>query len=201
MSKIKICGLSQPESIECVNEVLPDYAGFMFFEKSKRYVTPEKAALLLKKLSPKIRSVGVFVNSPIEEIAEILRICPVDLIQLHGSENEEFIKLVSSTFKKEVIKAFSVKTVQDIEMARLCAADFVLLDNGAGGTGEKFDWSLLEMMDRPYFLAGGLNPENVAGALTLCSPFAVDVSSGVETNGRKDNEKIKSFISIVRDIK
>lgn len=197
MTKIKLCGLSRRCDIECANELCPDYIGFVFAKKSKRYVSPEKAKELKSLLLPDIKAVGVFVDESIENIAKLLSDNIIDLAQLHGSEDEEYIARLKALTDKPVIKAFCIKSENDIKSAENCKADFILLDSGAG-TGRSFNWNLLENIDRPYFLAGGLYPENVETAIDTLSPFAVDVSSGIETDNFKDKNKMTAFVKAVR---
>lgn len=197
MTKIKLCGLSRQCDIEWANELKPDYIGFIFWSKSKRNVSPEKAKELKALLSPDIKAVGVFVDEPIGNIAKLLSDNIIDLAQLHGSEDEEYITRMKALTDKPVIKAFRIKNENDITSAKNCKADFILLDSGAG-TGRSFNWNLLENIDRPYFLAGGLYPENVEIAIDTLSPFAVDVSSGIETDNLKDKNKMTAFVNAVR---
>ena len=197
MTKIKLCGLSRQCDIEWANELKPDYIGFVFAKKSKRYVSPEKAKALKSLLFPDIKAVGVFVDEPIGNIAKLLSDNIIDLAQLHGSEDEEYITRMKALTDKPVIKAFRIKNENDITSAKNCKADFILLDSGAG-TGRSFNWNLLENIDRPYFLAGGLYPENVEIAIDTLSPFAVDVSSGIETDNLKDKNKMTAFVNAVR---
>lgn len=197
-TNVKICGLRRPEDIEAVNTFKPEYIGFIFASKSRRYITPDKAALLKNMLHPGILAVGVFVNEDPEEAARIANEGIIDILQLHGGEDEEYIQTLRTMTKKPVIKAFSVKNASDLEKARTSSADLVLLDHGAGGTGESFDWSLLKGFGRPYFLAGGLNASNVTDAVKEYRPYAVDISSGVETDGYKDADKIRQCIEAVR---
>lgn len=198
MTKIKLCGLSRPCDIAYVNELRPEYIGFIFARKSKRYVSPEQAAALKAELSPGILAVGVFVNEPIESIAALLQCGTIDVAQLHGTETEDDISALRALTGKPIIKAFRIDTEADIRAAQASSADYVLLDSGSGGTGTVFDWRLIQKMERPYFLAGGLNPDNVAGAVAALHPYAVDVSSGIETAGYKDPEKMRSFVCAVR---
>lgn len=197
MTKIKLCGLSRPCDIDMANKLKPDYIGFVFAEKSKRYVTPEQEAGLKKLLDPEIRAVGVFVDEAPEIIADLLNSGIIDLAQLHGNEDEAYIKSLRQRTDQPIIKAFQIKTRDDIAEAERCSADHVLLDSGAG-TGAVFDWLLLKNAKRPYFLAGGLSPDNVYEAVRLLHPYAVDVSSGIETDGLKDREKAAAFIAAVR---
>ena len=145
-----------------------------------------------------IQAVGVFVNEQAETVAELLNSGVIDLAQLHGRENRNYIGRLRQLTDKPIIQAFKISAQEDAEKAGESAADYVLLDSGTGGTGEQFDWSLLTGFDWPYFLAGGLSPDNVAAAIVRCKPFAVDASSGLETNGNKDYDKMKRFVDTVR---
>ena len=198
MTKIKLCGLSRPCDIEWANALMPDYIGFVFAQKSKRFVSPERAKALREGLDSNICAVGVFVNEAPEVVADLLNTGVIDLAQLHGGEDEEYIKALRGLTDKPLIKAFRVDGYADLEKARQSSADYVLLDNGAGGTGTAFDWALLKGFDRPYFLAGGLGPGNVGQAVKALDPFAVDVSSGIETNGVKDYMKMTAFVNAAR---
>lgn len=200
MTRIKLCGLSRPCDIEAANALKPEYIGFVFAPKSRRCVSPETAEALRKMLDPAIRAVGVFVREDPERIAGLLDRGIIDLAQLHGNEDEEYIARLRALTGKPLIRAFRVDSPADLADARESTADFILLDNGAGGTGESFDWSLLQGFGRPYFLAGGLNPENAAAAVETLRPFAVDVSSGIETDGVKDGKKMKAFVDAVRTV-
>ncbi len=197
MTGIKLCGLKRECDIEAVNKLNPDFIGFVFAEKSKRYVNPIEAAKLKEMLSKDIKAVGVFVNESPEAVAELLNKGTIDMAQLHGSEDEEYISRLRSLTDKPLIKAIKVQSKADIEAADESSADYVLLDSGAG-TGMTFNWQLIKGIKRPYFLAGGLNPENVAEAVKALNPYAVDVSSGIETDGLKDEAKMADFVSIVR---
>ena len=197
MTKIKICGLSRPCDIEAANELKPEYIGFVFAPNSKRYVTPEKAKELKQLLAPEIQSVGVFVNENPERVACLLNNGVIDIAQLHGTENEDYIKQLRKLTDKPIIKAFCIKTAKDIASIDQSSADYVLLDAGAG-TGTVFDWNLIQSIKRPYFLAGGLTPDNVRDAVRTLYPFAVDVSSGIETDGKKDKAKMAGLIAAVR---
>ncbi|MBE5857246.1 MAG: phosphoribosylanthranilate isomerase [Lachnospiraceae bacterium] len=197
MTGIKLCGLKRECDIEAVNKLNPDFIGFVFAEKSKRYVNPEGAARLKAKLNKGIKAVGVFVNESPEAVAELLNKGTIDMAQLHGSEDEKYILRLRSLTDKPLIKAIKVQSKADIEAADESSADYVLLDSGAG-TGMTFNWQLIKGIKRPYFLAGGLNPENVAEAVKTLNPYAVDVSSGIETDGLKDEAKMADFVSTVR---
>ena len=197
MTKIKFCGLTGDCDIDAANELRPEYVGFVFAPKSKRYVTPERAAELERRLAAGIEAVGVFVNDNLYHVAELLNRGVIDIAQLHGSEDEEYIGHLRQLTGKPIIRAFRIKTAEDIAEAEKCTADHVLLDSGAG-TGEVFDWKLIKNMKRPYFLAGGLSPDNVKNAVEQLSPYAVDVSSGIETDGVKDKAKMAAFAAAVR---
>lgn len=199
MTKVKICGLKRMCDIEYVNKVKPDFIGFVFFEKSKRYVSFENAKLLKSKLDKCIKAVGVFVNEDINIILKFIENNIIDVVQLHGNESNEYIKQLKSKIKVPVIKAFKVECKQDVKIAEMSFADIILLDNGNGGTGKAFDWSLIQNISRPFFLAGGLDCNNVSEAIKLCHPYGVDTSSGVETDGVKDKEKIYKFLDTIRN--
>ena len=197
MTKIKLCGLSRPCDIEAANRLRPEYIGFVFAPNSRRYVTPEQAAELKALLAPGIQAVGVFVNAPPETVAGLLNRGVIDLAQLHGTEDEAYLSRLRALTDKPVIQAFRIRSEEDCLTARRSSADYILLDSGAG-TGKAFDWSLIRELGRPYFLAGGLGPENAAASVRLLRPYAVDVSSGIETDGKKDQQKMADFVSAVR---
>lgn len=197
-TKIKLCGLSRLCDIEAANELKADYIGFIFAAKSHRYVTFEKAAELKRNLSTEIKAVGVFVNETPETVAELLNTGTIDLAQLHGKEDEEYIRRLRELTDKPLIKAFRIDTDADIATAKASTADYILLDSGDGGTGTSFDWNLVRDIGRPWFLAGGLDADNVREAIRKLSPYAVDVSSGIETEKVKDREKMKAFVNDVR---
>jgi phosphoribosylanthranilate isomerase len=204
MTKIKICGLSRPMDIEFVNLAMPDYIGFVF-AKSKRQVSEEKAWELKSALDPAIKAVGVFVNEEIDKIARLCRENIIDLVQLHGDEDMEYMKELKKQIHLPVIKAARVRSVEDIVQADRLNSDYLLLDayreGQYGGCGEAFDWKMIEKVGKPYFLAGGIHTDNVVSALTQVRPYAVDVSSGVETDGVKDKKKIIDIITKVRSVK
>ena len=197
MTKIKLCGLSRPGDIEAANELRPEYVGFVFAQKSRRYITQEEAEKLKKLLHPEIKAVGVFVNEKAENVAWLLNSGVIDIAQLHGSEDAEYIRQLRSLSDKPLIRACRIRTPEDLAEAEQNPADAVLLDSGAG-TGKTFDWSLIRNIGRPYFLAGGLDPENVEAAIKMLKPYAVDVSSGIESDGMKDQKKMRDFVSAVR---
>lgn len=198
MTKTKVCGLRRAEDILFANALRPDYIGFVFAQKSRRYVSPEEARALREGLKPGIAAVGVFVNAPVALVAQLLEQRVIDLAQLHGQEDEDYISALRAKTNAPIVQAFRVDTAQDVARAKGSSADLILLDSGAGGTGESFDWSLLRDIDRPFFLAGGLSPANVARAIADTRPYGVDVSSGVESGGRKDVKKMTAFLQAVR---
>lgn len=200
-TKIKICGLTRKEDIEAVNEARPDYIGFVFAE-SKRRIDETRAIELKALLDPSVKAVGVFVN---EKISNIIRLCDldvIDLIQLHGDEDAGYMEELRKHTSKKVIKAFRIRSREDVANAAAFPSDYVLLDayqeGKYGGIGRPFDWSVISGIERPYFLAGGISGSNVAEAVTQFRPYCVDVSSGVETGGYKDPVKIKSIVEKVR---
>lgn len=199
MTKIKLCGLKRKEDILAVNELEPEYIGFVFVPQSKRYVSFKDAAKFRNCLKESVVSVGVFVDSPVEEVADIVKSGAVSVAQLHGSEDEEYIFKLRKACDCKIIKAFGVSGTEDIIRANNCGADFCLLDTPGGGTGKPFPHDLLEGMERPYFLAGGLNSENVGELIDKYHPFGVDVSSNIETDGVKDSAKMKAFVKAVRE--
>ena len=199
MTKIKICGLRRPEDIAYVNEAKPDFAGFIIdVPKSRRNVSREKVWELTALLSPEILPVGVFVNAPMETILSLVTDGTLKAVQLHGQESQSYLEELKKQVAVPLIRAFSIRSPEDLTEAEKSPADFVLLDNGAGGTGETFDWSLLSSFDRPFVLAGGLRLENIAEAVSRFHPYALDLSSGVETDGYKDKEKIIAAVAAVR---
>lgn len=189
-----------------MNELRPDYIGFVF-AKSKRQITGKQAAVLANGLDEQIQRVGVFVNQPVTLVAELLEQKVIHLAQLHGEEDETYVKKLKLCCQERgvlprIIKAVRVRTEEDIRRAETVPCDFLLLDawseQGAGGNGVTFDWSLIRSVKKPFFLAGGLTPENVSDAVRQIHPYGVDASSSLETDGFKDREKIKQFISQVR---
>lgn len=197
MTRLKLCGLTRAGDIEAVNRLEPEYIGFVFAEKSKRYVSPEKAAELKKLLNPEIKAVGVFVDEDINKVANLLINKTIDIAQLHGNEDNSYIEKLKKLINMPVIKAFQIKSGDDIAEACNSAADYILLDSGKG-SGQIFNWELIKSINRPYFLAGGLDTENISIAVKSLRPFAVDVSSGIETDGKKDLDKMTAFVNAVR---
>ena len=197
MTKIKICGLMSAQDAQYVNAVQPDYAGMILSPGFRRTVTQETAAKIREALDPAIPLVGVFVNAGITEITAYLQSGIIQLVQLHGQENAAYITALRTQTNAQIMQAFRIRSQEDVQRAEQSAADMILLDSGTG-SGKVFDWSLLSGIGRPYVLAGGLNPENAAEAIAALHPFGVDVSSGVESDGRKAPEKIRAFIKAVR---
>ena len=202
--KIKICGLKRPADIEAVNAALPDFIGFVF-AKSRRQVTIDEASALKEKLDTRIRAAGVFVNA---EKADIIRLCRnsvIDLVQLHGDEDEAYITALKRDIDCPVIKAVRVQRSGQVLAAEKLPCDYLLLDtyrkDAYGGTGEHFDYALIPPLNKPYFLAGGLDSGNIKTAATMTpEPFCLDVSGGAETDGIKDAGKIREIVRIVKHI-
>lgn len=197
MTKIKLCGLKRVCDIEWANKLKPDYIGFVFVKQSRRYVSPNDAGELKRLLHPSIKVAGVFVDAELEVIAGIEEQNIIDVVQLHGSEDETYLRQLRERINVPIFQAFCIKTEEDMKRAEESSADMVLLDAGAG-CGEVFDWSLLKNINRPYFLAGGLTPENVSDALEGLHPYGVDASSALETDGVKDKVKMAAFVKAVR---
>lgn len=200
--KIKICGIRRREDVRYLNESMPDYAGFVF-ARTRRYVPPEEAAVLKKLLNPEIKAFGVFVNAPKELIVHCVREKIIDAVQLHGDETAEETEWLQKNVSVPVIKAVRVRSREDILAADKLPCDFLLLDTYQagryGGTGQTFSWEVIpENLHHPYFLAGGLNRDNIVEAVRHTSCYGVDVSGGVETDGVKDRQKIHELIAAVR---
>ena len=223
--KVKMCGISKIETIPAVIEANPDYMGLVF-APSKRQVTVDQAKTLVEELHKQyanrynrdaeqysnqtlihqesIKTVGVFVNETVESLLKIAKEVKLDVIQLHGDEDESFIQTLKEQSNVEVWKAVQVRSAADAEAWIDSSADMLLFDayhkDERGGTGEVFDWSSLDEFERPFMLAGGINSTNVARAIRTVRPYGIDISSGIETEGVKDDEKIKAFTNIVRTI-
>jgi phosphoribosylanthranilate isomerase len=200
MSKIKICGLSRKEDIEAVNEALPDYIGFVF-ASSPRQVSASQAGVLKQTLDSRIKAVGVFVDADIETVAALCRDGVIDMMQLHGIEDAIYIRKLKEALSVPVIKAVRVQNAEQIIDAQSLDCDYLLLDTWQkgiqGGSGVAFDWSLIPQLKKPYFLAGGLNAENILEAARH-QPYCLDVSSGAETEGKKDRRKIIELVRLIR---
>lgn len=200
MTNIKICGLSRLEDIHAVNDAKPQYMGFVF-AKSRRQVSPETAATLRSALDDDIIPVGVFVNAALELIVSLVQRGVISMVQLHGNEDEAYIHTLKKAINVPIIQAVSMESPGDAQRMDASPADFLLLDHKGGGTGTQWDWNLLGDLQKPFFLAGGIHIENVTEAIRKTSPFAVDVSSGVETNGYKDYDKIQTIVRSVQHVK
>lgn len=204
MVKVKICGIKTLQDVEFVNRQKPDFTGFVFYQLSKRYVSLITARSLKAKLNKKIKSIGVFVNAPPEEIAAAAELGIINMVQLHGDESNAYIAELRKICTLPIIKAVRVREEADIKQAAFYNCDYFLFDTYStalyGGTGRQFDTQLLKgvKINKPYFLAGGLNAENVRSALKGLKPYAVDVSGGVESGASKDEIKIKNFIKQVK---
>ncbi len=196
MCKIKICGLKRPEDIKIVNDYQPDFGGFVFAE-SKRKIDFDTAKSLRALMDPGIQAVGVFVNEKIEFIEVLCKENIIQLVQLHGDEEEAYINALKEKVRVPLIKAVRVRKREAILEAQKLPVDYLLLDTyveGAyGGSGVTFDKNLIPKLTKPYFLAGGLSTENVLERIEGLEPYGVDVSSGVETDGFKDPEKVDAF--------
>ena len=200
MVKIKICGLRRLEDIEIVNKYKPDYIGFVFAD-SKRKVTHDLADKMKKKLDSSIESVGVFVDADIEEILKLYDDGIIDIVQLHGSESEEYIKNLKqkSNYQLKIINAIEMSGEKDLLEYDDSLADYLLLDSGKG-SGKTFDWRLIRKdLKKEFFLAGGLNANNIALAVEEFNPYAIDLSSSLETDGYKDEMKIKEVMEAIND--
>lgn len=195
--QIKICGLFRQEDIEYINEALPEYAGFVFYEKSRRAVTPEQAGVYRKRLDGRIQAVGVFVDEEPEKIIALLQNGTIDIAQLHGQETEETIRKIQKESGKPVWKSVIVKTADDVEKWQDSRADLLLFDGGMG-SAHTFPWEYLSGLKRPFFLAGGMDAEKIKDAAKLPGVCGIDLSSSVETEGYKDRQKILDVVKCVR---
>jgi phosphoribosylanthranilate isomerase len=199
--KIKICGISRGEDVDSLNEAMPDYTGFVF-ASSKRKVSPAQASKLRRRLAVGIAPVGVFVDAPVEDILALYFDGVISLAQLHGNEDENYINRLKEASAKSGVPVPVIKVIRGGELARgtplNTEADYYLIDSGAG-SGLSFDWNVLNscQFDKPWFLAGGINADNIEQAMSF-KPFCIDVSGGAETDGVKDREKIVQLTSMVR---
>ncbi len=203
MTKIKICGLTRRGEIKAVNRWRPDYVGFVFCE-SRRQVTRLQASMLKADLDSRIKATGVFVNEPILSIVELCHKGVIDVVQLHGDESQAYISELKTHIDCPVIKAVRVQSADQIRGAERLPCDWLLLDtyqNGRyGGTGKGFDYGMIPSLRKQFFLAGGLDYSNIELAIQQCNPYGVDISSGVETDGVKDRDKIRKIIQKVRNL-
>ncbi len=225
MTKIKICGIKSFKDVEYVNAALPDFVGFVF-AKSKRHVDFNKAYLLKSELDKSIKTVGVFVNEDIDFVSKCCERGIIDMVQLHGDEDEKYIKKLKKIVYKPIIKAIRVEASNTLgielfeklqkknrngtskkiftntsnsELIQYPLFD-TLIKEAYGGTGRTFSWEIIKDYKKPFFLAGGLNFDNVVDAINLTNPFCVDISSGVETNGIKDRQKIIDIVNLVKSM-
>ncbi len=197
--KVKICGLMRPVDAEYANAAMPDYVGFILSPGFRRSIPEELACRLRGMLRQEIQVVGVFVDAPVEEVVRRLEEGLIDMAQLHGGESEEDIQYIKAVTHKPVIKAVRVQSRYEVEAWLDSSADYLLFDSGTG-TGKTFGWEALEDVGRDFFLAGGINAGNMAEAAERLSPYAVDVSSGVETEGHKDLEKMTALVKMARTL-
>lgn len=198
--KIKICGLSRECDIDYVNLYKPDYMGFIFWEKSHRYVNCCRAEYLRQKLDYGITPVGVFVDESVAEIIKLVRAEIIDVVQLHGNESESDIRMIHDATGVRVIKAVKVVSGDEVSKWDNSEADYILLDSGMG-SGKTFDWNTkFDRPQKPFFLAGGINNQNVKMAVDIFSPFCIDLSSSVETDKLKDPDKIRDIIQTIRGL-
>ncbi|MGN0522763.1 MAG: phosphoribosylanthranilate isomerase [Eubacterium sp.] len=192
MAKIKICGLKRPEDISYVNKLSPDYVGFVLSNGYKRSIDMAQLRKLRDKLNSNIKAVGVFVNEPVDIVNACIKMELIDMVQLHGNEDVEYIKQIKAPVIK-ALKPSEFNLVKDYK----AYVDYFLFDSGTG-TGKSFDWSTIPKTDTEFFLAGGIGSNNLREAIGTVKPYAVDLSSSVETDGYKDYYKIKEVIEIVR---
>ncbi|MGH2116802.1 phosphoribosylanthranilate isomerase [Aerococcus sp. L_32] len=201
MVKVKICGLRRPEDIEAANVAKPDYVGFIFVEGTKRYVKPDLAASFRRDLAADIQTVGVFVNAPIEEIVAICQAGTIDLVQLHGEEDQAYIEHLKGQVNQDIIKSVAVRDELVVDPNQ---ADYLLFDSlspNRGGSGKTFNWQMVSAYkEKPFFLAGGLGVDNIEEALKVVRPYAVDASSSLETDGVKDPVKMQEFVAKIREV-
>ena len=197
MKCVKFCGIRRDEDVTFVNELLPEYIGLIFYEKSHRNVTKQRAKQIRQALSPEIKAVGVFVDKPVKEVADICSYAGLNLIQLHGNEDEDYITGLRKLTDLPVIKAVRFKNADDLYNAQNLSADYLLVDtyikDSVGGTGKTFDWNKLPPLNKPYFLAGGITTDNFKDALKT-DAYCIDISSGIETDKVKDYDKMKQII-------
>ena len=199
MAEIKICGIYREADGEIIRRARPDYFGMVInFPKSHRSVLPAQAESLRGLIPREIPAVGVFVNQPVELVIDLLNRGVINIAQLHGNESPAEITRIQKATGKPVWKAFKIRSQSDLEEAKASPADLILLDNGYG-TGKPFDWNLIGEVGRPFGLAGGLTPENLPQAIRQINPTLVDLSSGVETEKIKDEEKVLRAVAAVRN--
>lgn len=196
MTKIKLCGLMHEEDARAANEAHPDWVGLVF-DEGRHFVSDDKAAAIRRALSPAIPAVGVFVRDDPAHIETLVSSGIIQYVQLHGGESEDYIRKLKKVISVPVIRVVSVRTKEDVLIAAQTEAEYLLLDHGKGGTGKSFDWSMIPSIKKPWFMAGGIGLSNIRKALSY-HPYAVDISSGAETDGHKDPIKMKQLVDIVR---
>ncbi len=201
--KLKLCGLRLPQDVEIVNEASPDYIGFIF-APSKRYIEPSRAAELGRGLEKDIKKVGVFVNEAAASVLQTAETAGLDVIQLHGDEDGEYIRLLRQAFTGEIWKAVRVRSSADVKAAEALPADMLLYDSFVkgeyGGSGKRADLNAITAANpsRPFFLAGGINAENIDRILNAVTPYGLDISSGFETGGVKDRAKLQNIMNALK---
>ena len=199
--KIKICGLKSLDDIKIINKAKTNYAGFIFAKNSKRKIDFNLALKMKENINPEIKVTGVFANQEIKEIAELTGI--IDVIQLHGDEDNNYIKSLKEMTDKKIIKAYKADN-QLKENIENSLADYILIDSNSkssfGGTGITFDWNIIPKTDKKIFLAGGLNINNIEKAIKMVNPYCLDINSGVETFGKKDEKKVIEIVKLIREI-
>lgn len=201
MVKIKICGIKNKDEIRIINKYKPDFAGFIFYPESKRYITPQKAQELIKTLHPEIRRAGVFVNCPVKRVNLLRKQLGLDVVQIHGDENLDYFRQLEPPFWKVFRISDSLPEGIDRFRKEVCLLDTFRKDQ-YGGNGQQFDYSILKELDddMKVIVAGGINIDSVKSLLEVFHPYCIDINSGVETNGQKDDEKVKSIIRYIRKL-
>lgn len=202
MVKVKICGICHEAEIGIMNELVPDFVGFVFVKKSRHFIAPEHAGYLRSKLRKGIKSVGVFANESLRSVALCVETAGLNMVQLHGDETAEYIAALREYIRCPIMKVYKVARPIDAERAMYSTADYVMLDGGSAGDGKTFDWSMLGRVRRKFFLSGGLTPDNMEQALLLDPrPYALNASSGLEANRMKDYRKVMKFILGIKSFK
>src|SRR3989338_3056864 len=203
MTKVKICGITNYEDAAHAAILGADYIGFNFYELSPRHVDESEVKKFIGKLPKNVKKVGVFVNQNLDKVKKIVKALDLDLIQLHGDETQDYCSKLKAETKKHIIKAFRIRSKEDIKKISNYNVDFLMFDaykeEMFGGTRKTFDWKIINGVNKPFFLSGGLNPKNVKEAIRTAKPYAVDAASGVEANPRKkDYKKMEKFIEAAK---
>lgn len=196
MTKIKLCGLTRAIDAEFANEAKPDWIGLVF-DPGRHFVSDDTAREIRNRLSPSIPAVGVFVRDDPAHIISLVEEGILQYVQFHGGEDEAYIKELRKYISCPFIRVVSVKSREDVLRAAETISEYLLLDHGKGGTGKSFDWSMIPRLNKPWFMAGGIGLSNLSSALSY-RPYAVDISSGAETDGKKDREKMIRLVKSVR---